>query len=103
MGDHVATVSSALSLACQPWLLRSGRMPPWQLLLGLLAACARATMPPTQPVWTDDGKWPPRELHDVMAPNAIVYEDLCPQKTKNAAMGPEVPVACPPNVKNNDT
>jgi len=63
---------------------------------------ALAAMPPTQPTWTDDGKYPPREPHDVTAPSQIWYEELCPQKNANSAFGSEAPLACPPNSGNPD-
>jgi len=53
--------------------------------------------------WTDDGKWPPRQLHDVTAPSAIWYNDTCPQKNVHRSFGSENPVACPPNPDNEDT
>lgn len=76
------------------------------LCLLCFAAMYRGTagsMPPTQPVWIDDGKWPPRSNDDVMAREHIFYEDTCPQKNRKPDFGSEEPVACPPHTLNVDT
>jgi len=67
------------------------------LAFGLLGC--ESGLPSAQPTWTDDGKWPPRQLHDTTAPEPIVYKDPCPQKNASGYthdIHADTYVACPP-------